>query len=241
MASTRPPHVPLPLSQLDKLSNPIGRPMCQFQVFRSVCKSIGLRSVIRFDAQELKILKWYVLHNSPEIDTYSSWFKSLFPNKDMKEEFPNWFGSQIRQCHVDNDKDPEVSTTKDDPDIIHFDNSSDLLLSTSLNDLDNVTLHIDGQSTEVDVPPDMIDVVDEDDDITDDEDALPHDLADFDNETSLIPTTVTVEVRIAPSTPGKGKRKPNLGGTAAGRLNTRDKTQNLSLKEIMDTKGPVPI
>nr|GEX39520.1 hypothetical protein [Tanacetum cinerariifolium] len=34
-----------------------------------------------------------------------------------------------------------------------------------------------GQSTEVDVPPDIIiDVVDEDDDITDDEDALPHDL-----------------------------------------------------------------
>nr|GFA21447.1 hypothetical protein [Tanacetum cinerariifolium] len=40
---------------------------------------------------------------------------------------------------------------------------------------------------------------------------------------------------------GKGKRKPNLGGKAAGRLNTRDKTRNLSLKEIMDTKGPVPI
>nr|GFA10596.1 F-box domain, leucine-rich repeat domain, L domain-like protein [Tanacetum cinerariifolium] len=38
---------------------------------------------------------------------------------------------------------------------------------------------------------------------------------------------------------GKGKRKPNLGGRAAGRLNTRDKTQNLSLKEITDTKGPV--
>nr|GFB13030.1 hypothetical protein [Tanacetum cinerariifolium] len=47
---------------------------------------------------------------------------------------------------------------------------------------DNATLHIDGQSTEVDVPPDIIDVVDEDDDITDDEDALPHDLADSNNE-----------------------------------------------------------
>nr|GFC82306.1 hypothetical protein [Tanacetum cinerariifolium] len=42
---------------------------------------------------------------------------------------------------------------------------------------------IDGQSTEVDVPPDIIiDVVDEDDDITDDEDALPHDLAESNNE-----------------------------------------------------------
>nr|GFD04073.1 hypothetical protein [Tanacetum cinerariifolium] len=36
---------------------------------------------------------------------------------------------------------------------------------------------------EVDVPPDIIiDVVDEDDDITDDEDAIPHDLAESDNE-----------------------------------------------------------
>ncbi|GJZ37123.1 hypothetical protein Tco_0583314 [Tanacetum coccineum] len=40
---------------------------------------------------------------------------------------------------------------------------------------------------------------------------------------------------------GKGKRKPNLGGRAAGRLHTRDKTRNLSLKEIMDKKGPIPI
>nr|GEX31110.1 F-box domain, leucine-rich repeat domain, L domain-like protein [Tanacetum cinerariifolium] len=40
---------------------------------------------------------------------------------------------------------------------------------------------------------------------------------------------------------GKGKRKPNLGGMTAGRLNTRDKTRNLSLKEITNTKGPVPI
>nr|GFB29213.1 hypothetical protein [Tanacetum cinerariifolium] len=69
--------------------------MCQFQVFRSVCKSIGLWLVIRFDAQELNKVK------------------CLFPNKDMKEEFPDWFGSQIRQRHVDNDKDPEVSTTSE--------------------------------------------------------------------------------------------------------------------------------
>nr|GEZ24609.1 F-box domain, leucine-rich repeat domain, L domain-like protein [Tanacetum cinerariifolium] len=40
---------------------------------------------------------------------------------------------------------------------------------------------------------------------------------------------------------GKGKRKPNLGGRAAGRLHTRVKTQNLSLKEITYKKGPVPI
>ncbi|GKA54161.1 F-box domain containing protein [Tanacetum coccineum] len=219
-----------------------------------------------------------------------------FLNKDMQKEFPDWFGSQIRQRHVDNDQDPEVSTTselfalangpswtpisinscvvdgvryvvhsrderrttqnsgicspgpdgemyygqlqeiiefkyllfkvalfrvkwfdtsnkgrkvnklvlrnnmtqidcsreafkddqyilEDDPDIIHFDNSSDLPLSTSLNDLNNATLHIDGQSTVVDAPPDIIDVPDEDDDIIGDEDALPHDLAKGDKQT----------------------------------------------------------
>ncbi|GJV46405.1 hypothetical protein Tco_1430941 [Tanacetum coccineum] len=367
-------------------------PTCQFQVFRSVCKSIGLRSVIRLDAQELKKVKY------------------LFPNKDMKEEFPDWFGSQIRQRHVDNDKDPEVSTTselfalacgptwtpisinscvvngvryvvhnrderrttqnngicspgpdgemyygqlqeilefkyllfkvvlfrvkwfdtrnqgrkvkrlvlrnnmtqidcrgeafkndqyilvtqvkqvfyledkakphlkvvehvnhkkfsnggvimvEDDPDIIHFDNSSDLPLSTSLNDLDNATLHIDGQSTEVDAPPDIIDVVDQDDDITDDEDALPHDLADSDDE-DLINVDddgvdkMSADVARSYGGDGGGEDRPpphhvptgcggcfaNRGGRATGRLHTCDKTRNLSLKEITDKKGPVQI
>nr|GFB29451.1 hypothetical protein [Tanacetum cinerariifolium] len=42
---------------------------------------------------------WYVLHNSPEIDAYQVKFKSQFPNKDMKEEFPDWFGLQTKtQC-----------------------------------------------------------------------------------------------------------------------------------------------
>ncbi|GKA85869.1 hypothetical protein Tco_0807523 [Tanacetum coccineum] len=67
-------------------------PTCQFQVFKSLCKSIGLRSVIRIDHQELKKVIWYVLHNSPEIDTYRAKFKSEFPDNDMKEAFPGWFG-----------------------------------------------------------------------------------------------------------------------------------------------------
>ncbi|GJR19175.1 RNA-directed DNA polymerase, eukaryota [Tanacetum coccineum] len=233
-----------------------------------------------------------------EIDTYRSQFKSKFPNKDMKEEFPDWFGSQIRQSHVDNDpgvsatselfslacgptptpisvnsyvvnnvrfvvhsrderrttqnsdicspggKDGEmyygqqeileflnnmtqilangesfkndqyilatqvkqcfyledmarrllgwkvvehvnhkkfsnrgVIVVEDDPDIIHIDNSSYL----ALNDLEIAALHIDGQSIDVDAPPDIIDV-DEDDDIIDDKDVLPYDLADSDDE-----------------------------------------------------------
>ncbi|GKE44105.1 hypothetical protein Tco_1471389 [Tanacetum coccineum] len=76
----------------------------------------------------------------------------------------------------------QIKANEDDPDVIHVDNSSDLALSTSLNDLEITALHIDGQSIDVDAPPDIIDVVDEDDDIIDEEDPIPHDLADSDDE-----------------------------------------------------------
>nr|GEU76691.1 hypothetical protein [Tanacetum cinerariifolium] len=76
----------------------------------------------------------------------------------------------------------KFSSLKDDPDIISFDNSSDLPLFASLNDLDNGTFHKDGQSIEVNAPTYIIDVLNEDDDIVDDEDAIPHDLTDFDNK-----------------------------------------------------------
>nr|GEZ87437.1 hypothetical protein [Tanacetum cinerariifolium] len=134
----------------------------------------------------------------------------------------------------------------DDPDIIHFDNSSDLPLSTSLNDLDNATLHIDGQSTKVDAPSDIIDVVDEDDDIIDDEDALPHDLADSGDEDLINvdddgvdkmlhgPTAMTVAVRIVPH----HTMYPPVAGVASL---TEAKANESPLKEITDTKGPVPI
>ncbi|GJX97887.1 hypothetical protein Tco_0353685 [Tanacetum coccineum] len=174
--------------------------------------------------------------------------------------------------HVNHKKfsDGGVIVVEDDPDIIHFDNSSDLPLSTSLNDLDNAALHIDGQSTVVDVPPDIIDVPDEDDDITDDEDALPHDLADSGVEDLINVDDDGVEKMSSADVArshggdgggedrppphhvptgcrgyfinrGKGKRKPNLGGRGAGRMNTRDKTRNLSLKEVTEAKGPVSI
>nr|GEU76322.1 hypothetical protein [Tanacetum cinerariifolium] len=89
-------------------------------------------------------------------------------------------------------------------------------MGKSLNDLDNATLHIDGQSTEVDAPPYIIDVVDEDDDIIDDEEAFLHDLANSDDEDLINvdddgvdkaysskqmlhgPTAVTVAMRIIP-------------------------------------------
>ncbi|GKE52397.1 hypothetical protein Tco_1487553 [Tanacetum coccineum] len=171
--------------------------------------------------------------------------------------------------HVNHKKfsDGGVIVVEDDHDIIHFDNSSDLPLSTSLNDLNNATLHIDGQSTVVDAPLDIIDVPDEDDDIIGDEDALPYDLADSDVEDLInVDLWIMSSADVARShggdgggddrppshvvptgcggcfaNKGKGKRKPNLGGRGAGRLNTRDKTRKLSLKEIAVAKGPVPI
>nr|GEY05761.1 hypothetical protein [Tanacetum cinerariifolium] len=74
-----------------------------------------------------------------------------------------------------------VIVVDNDHDVIHFDNSSDLSLSTSFNDLDVATLNIDSQSMDNDAPPDIIDV-DENDDFIDDKDIVPHDLAVFDDE-----------------------------------------------------------
>nr|GEV58037.1 hypothetical protein [Tanacetum cinerariifolium] len=142
--------------------------------------------------------------------------------------------------HVNHKKfsDGGVIVVEDEPDIINFDNSSDLLLSISLNDLDNATLHIDGQSTEVDALPDIIDVVDEDDDIV----------------KMKTPFLMLADVARSHGGNGGGEDRPplhhvptgcegcfaNRGGRAAGRLHTRDKTHNLSLKEITDKKAPVP-
>ncbi|GJW56760.1 hypothetical protein Tco_0103491 [Tanacetum coccineum] len=96
-----------------------------------------------------------------------------------------------------------VIAVKDDPDVIHVDNSSDLALSTSLNDLEIAALHIDGQSIDVDAPPDIIDVVDEDDDTIDEEDPIPHDLADSDDE-DLVNLDIDDDVNIVYSSEEEG-------------------------------------
>ncbi|GJV69562.1 hypothetical protein Tco_1485071 [Tanacetum coccineum] len=171
-------------------------------------------------------------------------------------------------CNEDTPSVPEsiakpTTAEKDDPDVIHVDNSSDLTLSTSLNDLEIAALHIDGQLIDVDAPPDIIDVVDEDDDIIDEEDPIPHDLADSDDEDLVnldIDDGMSADVARGhggddhPSSHhiptgcggclgnrGKGTRKPNLGGRRAGRQHTRQETRNLGLKAIIDKSGPVTI
>nr|GEW37461.1 hypothetical protein [Tanacetum cinerariifolium] len=248
-------------------------PTCQFQVFKSLCKSIYLRSVIRIDHQELKKVIWYVLHNSPKIDTYRAKFKSEFPNKDMKEEFRGWFIVQSRdECRTTQNSGicspgpNEEMYYENDPDVIHVDKSSDLALSTSLNDLKIAALHIDGQSIDVDTPPDIIDV-DEDNDIIDEEDPIPYDLADSDDE-DIVNLDIDDGVSVVYSNVarghdgdgggddrpppyqiptgcggclGKGTRKPNFGARRADKMHTRQETRNLGLKAITDKNGPVPI
>nr|GEX39573.1 hypothetical protein [Tanacetum cinerariifolium] len=172
--------------------------------------------------------------------------KQCFYLKDMAKRQPHWKVVE----HVNHKKfsGGGVIVVEEDHDVIHFDNSSDLSLSTSLNDLDNATVHIDGQSTEADAPPNIIDL-DEDDDIIDDEDDLPHDLADSDYEDPVnVDDDDGMSVDVARGHGGdgggddrKGTRKPNLGGRKAGRLHTRQETRNLGLKKITDDKGLVPI
>ncbi|GKA45335.1 hypothetical protein Tco_0738131 [Tanacetum coccineum] len=155
-----------------------------------------------------------------------------------------------------------VIVVKDDPDIIHVENSSDLALTTTLNDLEITALHINGQSIDVDAPPDIIEV-DEDDDIIDDEDVLPQDLADSDDE-DLVNVddddgvVMSADVarghggddggddrppphESAGGCRGKGTRKPNLRGTKADIMHTRKETRNLGLRKITDELGPQPI
>ncbi|GJV46575.1 hypothetical protein Tco_1431111 [Tanacetum coccineum] len=78
-------------------------PTCQFQAFRSVCNTIGLRSFPPFGAKEFNKARWYVLHNSPEIDTYRAQFQSLFPEKNMLEEFTGWFRTLTMILAIDED------------------------------------------------------------------------------------------------------------------------------------------
>ncbi|PWA82869.1 hypothetical protein CTI12_AA173260 [Artemisia annua] len=79
------------------------RPTSDFQVFRSLCKKSGKETIIRLGLPEMKKVIWYVLHNSPEIDTYMNEFQSEHPESDMQQEFPRWFESKIGNLYTTND------------------------------------------------------------------------------------------------------------------------------------------
>ncbi|GJX84572.1 DIE2/ALG10 family protein, partial [Tanacetum coccineum] len=242
-------------------------PTCQFQVFRSICRSIGKWWVIRLDHQELKKVIWYVPHNSLEIHTYLAKFKSEFPNQDMKEEFPGWFGTQIRQCYID--KDPSISDELFA--LACGPNSTPISVNSCVVSSVRFVVHSrdERRTTQTAVfvhlaPTNIIDV-DEDDDFIDDKDDVPLDLADSDDEVLANDDDDDVDIMSAtvarghggdgggddPSRPpqrlirtgcrGVGGRKPNRGGRAAGRLGTRDETRNLGLNKIVDEWGSLKI
>nr|GFA83917.1 hypothetical protein [Tanacetum cinerariifolium] len=191
-----------------------------------------------------------------------------FPNKDIKEEFPGWFGKQIYERHEDNDpgvnESIELFALACGPlqtpisvnsyivngvrFVVHGRDERCTTQNSSICSpgLDR-EMYYDGQSINVDALPDIIDVVDEDDDIIDEEDPIPHDLADSDDE-DLVNfdiddgvNLVQMSADVAWGHDGKGTLKPNLGGRRAGRLNTCQDTRNLGLKAITDKSGPVPI
>ncbi|GJX88616.1 DIE2/ALG10 family protein [Tanacetum coccineum] len=252
------------------------------------------------EALKLKKVKWYVLHNSPEIDTYRSQFKSLFPNKDMQEEFLDWFGSQTRQRHVDNDQDPEVSTTSElfalangpswtpvsvnscvvdgvryvvhsrderrttqnsgicspGPDgemyygqlqeIIEF---KYLLFKVALFRVKWFDTSNKGRKVKKLVLRNNMTQIDCSCEAFKDDQYILMSSADVarshggDGGGDDRPPSHVVPTGCGScfANKGKGKQKPNLGGRGASRPNTRDKTRNLSLKEISEAKGPVSI
>ncbi|GKC94443.1 hypothetical protein Tco_1159885, partial [Tanacetum coccineum] len=157
-------------------------------------------------------------------------------------------------------------TREDDHDVIHDNNSSDLALSASLNDLNFATLNTDGQSTYVEAPPYIIDV-DEDEDFIDNEDSVPHDLAhsndevlandDDDDDDDVVMSAAVARGHGGdcgdddPSRPpprligtgcqGVGGRNTTKGGREGGRQGTRKETRNIGLKKVMDEYGRLKI
>nr|GEV82265.1 hypothetical protein [Tanacetum cinerariifolium] len=236
-------------------------------VFKSLCKLIGLQSVIPIDHQELKKVIWCVLHNGPEIDTYRAKFKRIpwlvwevdnDPGVSESSELfalacgPSRTPISVSSCvfngvrFVVHNRD-ECRTTQN---------------SSICSPGPDREIYYDGRSIDVDAPSDIIDV-DEDDDIIDEEDPIHHDLADSDVKTSSTLILMMMSADVArghvgdggcddhpfpyqiptgcEGCLGKGTRKPNLGGRRAGRMHTRQETQNLELKAIIDKNAPFPI
>ncbi|GJX86543.1 S-adenosyl-L-methionine-dependent methyltransferases superfamily protein [Tanacetum coccineum] len=132
--------------------------------------------------------------------------KQCFYLEDMARQPLGWKVVE----HVSHTKflNEGVIVVEDDPDVIHVDNSSDLALSTSLNDLEIAALHIDDQSIDVDAPPDIIDVVDEDDDIIDVEDPIPNDLAMIKTSLTSILLMMSADVARGHGDDGGGDDRP---------------------------------
>ncbi|GKA82231.1 F-box domain containing protein [Tanacetum coccineum] len=140
--------------------------------------------------------------------------------EDIARRFPTGWGRRSVQRHVDNDKNPEVSTTSELFALANGPSWTPVSVNSCVVDgilmmLKNLTVDDDGVEK----------VYSSEEEI---------DLELCQQMSAIVPRTGAVAWATV-------NRKPNLGGRGAGRLNTRDKTRNLSLKEIAVAKGPVPI
>nr|GEW08943.1 hypothetical protein [Tanacetum cinerariifolium] len=138
---------------------------------------------------------------------------------DMARRPPDW--KVIQDVNHKKVLNGGVIMVEDDRDVIHFNNSFDLTLSTSLNDLDFATLNIDDSDDE--------DLANDDDDVA----VVYSNLAwghggDGGGDDRLLPGQILTGCR------RKGTRKPNRGGRKAIRIDTRGQTRNLGLWRIMN-------
>ncbi|GJT25974.1 RNA-directed DNA polymerase, eukaryota [Tanacetum coccineum] len=161
-----------------------------------------LEEILEFSYMSFKVVLFQARGESFKDDQYIlvTQVKQVFFLEDMARRPPDW--KVVQDVNHKKFSNRGIIMVEDDYDVIHFDNSPNLTLSTSLVDLEFATLNIDGQSMDVDAPPDIIDV-DEDDDLIDDEDALPHDLAYFDDE-DLTNDDVTMSADVARGHGGDG-------------------------------------
>nr|GFB96104.1 hypothetical protein [Tanacetum cinerariifolium] len=146
-----------------------------------------LEQILKFSYMSFKTVlfrvKWFDTSNKGRVKhlVIRNNITQILANGESFKNDQYILATQVKQCvyledmarrplgwkvveHVNHKKfsNEGVIVVEDDPDIIHVDNSSDLALTTALNDLEILALHINGQSIDVDAPPDIIDV-DEDD------------------------------------------------------------------------------
>ncbi|GKC54429.1 Myc-type, basic helix-loop-helix domain-containing protein, partial [Tanacetum coccineum] len=69
----------------------------------SVCKLLGKEVYTSLNTDVKQKVTWYVLNNSPEIDTDIVAYKNAFSSNNVEKEFPRWINDEIRQKRVNND------------------------------------------------------------------------------------------------------------------------------------------
>ncbi|GKD10576.1 uncharacterized protein Tco_1190261, partial [Tanacetum coccineum] len=74
----------------------------------SVCKLLGKEVYTSLNTDVKQKVTWYVLNNSPEIDTDIVAYKNAFSSNNVEKEFPRWINDEMRQKRVN--KDPSCTS-----------------------------------------------------------------------------------------------------------------------------------